>query len=71
MSLIKKLVNNQQVIADLMTNAYTKLDTGGIIKYLDLSVIPKKDLNNKQDYYNDIQDSGYILWISEETHDCK
>ena len=62
----KKLFNNQ-IIADLITNIY-KTKSGGIIKYLDLSVIPKKDLDNKKDYYS-ITGSGYILWISEETHE--
>ena len=50
-----------------MTDIY-KTATGGIIKYLDLSVIPQKDLNTKKDYYS-ISGSGYILWISEETHE--
>nr|YP_009300542.1 RNA polymerase beta' subunit [Campylaephora sungminbooi]AKU47461.1 RNA polymerase beta' subunit [Campylaephora sungminbooi]ALN11908.1 RNA polymerase beta' subunit [Campylaephora sungminbooi] len=62
----KKLFHNQ-IVADLMTDIY-KTATGGIIKYLDLSVISQKDLNNKKDYYN-ISGSGYILWISEETHE--
>lgn len=62
----KKLFNNQ-IIADLITNIY-KTSTGGIIKYLDLSVILKKDIESKKDYYN-ITGSGYILWISEETHE--
>ena len=62
----KKLFHNQ-VIADLMTDIY-KTATGGIIKYLDLSIISQKDVNNKKDYYS-ISGSGYILWISEETHE--
>nr|YP_009396603.1 RNA polymerase b''''-subunit [Vertebrata australis]ARW65789.1 RNA polymerase b''''-subunit [Vertebrata australis] len=57
----KKIVD-QQIIGDLISNAY-KTKTGGIIKYLDLSVIKISD----QDIY-DIYDSGYILWIPEETH---
>nr|QCI05195.1 RNA polymerase b'-subunit [Centroceras clavulatum] len=61
-----KIVNNQ-IIANLITNVY-KTTTGGIIKYLDLSINSKKDQNEKQDYYN-ISGSGYILWISEETHE--
>nr|YP_009394546.1 RNA polymerase b''''-subunit [Vertebrata thuyoides]ARW63108.1 RNA polymerase b''''-subunit [Vertebrata thuyoides] len=56
-----KRILNQQIIGDLISNAY-KTKTGGIIKYLDLSVI-KAD----EDIYN-IYDSGYILWIPEETH---
>nr|QCI05649.1 RNA polymerase b'-subunit [Cryptopleura ramosa] len=61
----KKIVN-QQIIGDLISNSY-KTKTGGIIKYLDLSLYKKnyKDLN--KDLY-DINGSGYILWISEETH---
>nr|YP_009391853.1 RNA polymerase b''''-subunit [Acrosorium ciliolatum]ARW59997.1 RNA polymerase b''''-subunit [Acrosorium ciliolatum] len=61
----KKIIN-QQIIADLISNSY-KTQTGGIIKYLDLSLCKNsyKDLN--KDIY-DINGSGYILWISEETH---
>nr|YP_009296972.1 RNA polymerase beta'' subunit [Ceramium japonicum]AOM66315.1 RNA polymerase beta'' subunit [Ceramium japonicum] len=62
----KRLFNNQ-IIGDLITNIY-KTTTGGIIKYLDLSITSKKDLDNKKDYYT-ISGSGYILWISEETHE--
>ena len=62
----KKLFNNQ-IIGDLITNVY-KTSTGGIIKYLDLSIIPQKNSDNKVDYYH-IVGSGYILWIAEETHD--
>lgn len=57
----KKIVN-QQIIGDLISNAY-RTKTGGIIKYLDLSVVKNQD----QDLY-DIYNSGYILWIPEETH---
>nr|ARW64973.1 RNA polymerase b''''-subunit [Polysiphonia sertularioides] len=57
-----KRINHKQVIADLISNAY-KTKTGGIIKYLDLSIVKAVD----QDFY-DIYDSGYILWIPEETH---
>ena len=62
----KKLFNNQ-IIADLITSVY-KTKTGGIIKYLDLSVIHNKNKDNKTDFYS-ISGSGYILWISEETHE--
>nr|QCI03958.1 RNA polymerase b'-subunit [Antithamnionella ternifolia] len=62
----KKLINNQ-IIADLITNVY-KTTTGGIIKYLDLSVTHNKNKENKVDFYS-ICGSGYILWISEETHE--
>lgn len=57
----KKIVN-QQVIGDLVSNAY-QTKTGGIIKYLDLSLVK----NVEQEVY-DIHNSGYILWIPEETH---
>nr|QCI08214.1 RNA polymerase b'-subunit [Pterothamnion crispum] len=63
---VKKIVHNQ-IIADLITNVY-KTTTGGIIKYLDLSVIQQKDKENKKESYR-ISGSGYILWISEETHE--
>nr|YP_010196362.1 RNA polymerase b-subunit [Gracilaria cearensis]UAD83759.1 RNA polymerase b-subunit [Gracilaria cearensis] len=59
---------NNQLIAELITNLY-RTNTGGIIKYLDLSVSDKKtDAQNKKDYY-DIIDGGYVLWIAEETHE--
>nr|YP_010851616.1 RNA polymerase b''''-subunit [Echinothamnion hystrix]WGH14483.1 RNA polymerase b''''-subunit [Echinothamnion hystrix] len=57
-----KRIVHQQIIGDLISSAY-KTKTGGIIKYLDLS-ISKID---EQDFYN-INNSGYILWIPEETH---
>nr|YP_010195538.1 RNA polymerase b-subunit [Gracilaria baiana]UAD82935.1 RNA polymerase b-subunit [Gracilaria baiana] len=59
---------NNQLIAELITNLY-RTNTGGIIKYLDLSVSDKKtDTQSKKDYY-DIIDGGYVLWIAEETHE--
>nr|QCI07976.1 RNA polymerase b'-subunit [Plumaria plumosa] len=61
----KKIVNSQ-VIADLISSSY-KTKTGGIIKYLDLSICKNKTKDNQKDIY-DIHGSGYILWISEETH---
>lgn len=60
----EKIVN-RQIIADLSSDLY-KTKTGGIVKYLDLSVI--KDKSNNKDSYN-VLGSGYILWISEETHE--
>nr|YP_010619466.1 RNA polymerase b'-subunit [Xiphosiphonia pinnulata]WAX03479.1 RNA polymerase b'-subunit [Xiphosiphonia pinnulata] len=57
-----KRITHQQVIGDLISNAY-KTKTGGIIKYLDLSL----SKNGEQEFYN-IYGSGYILWIPEETH---
>jgi len=62
----KRLINNQ-IIADLITGVY-KTNTGGIIKYLDLSIINNKNKDNKTDFYS-ISGSGYILWIPEETHE--
>lgn len=59
-------VSNNQIIADMTSNTYIT-QTGGILKYLDLSVARKKT-NSQQDYY-EILDAGYILWISEETHE--
>nr|YP_009395171.1 RNA polymerase b''''-subunit [Bryothamnion seaforthii]ARW63939.1 RNA polymerase b''''-subunit [Bryothamnion seaforthii] len=57
-----KRIHNHQVIGDLISNVY-KTRTGGIIKYLDLSL----SKNHEQDFYN-VYGSGYILWIPEETH---
>nr|YP_009399920.1 RNA polymerase b''''-subunit [Tolypiocladia glomerulata]ARW69739.1 RNA polymerase b''''-subunit [Tolypiocladia glomerulata] len=57
-----KRIINQQIIADLVSSAY-KTKTGGIIKYLDLSMTKLTD----HDVYN-IDTPGYILWIPEETH---
>nr|QVY58076.1 RNA polymerase beta'' subunit [Eucheuma denticulatum] len=57
---------NDQVIAELITDIY-KTQTGGIIKYLDLPISKKKS-SNHNDYY-DILESGYLLWIPEETHE--
>nr|UAD87201.1 RNA polymerase b-subunit [Gracilaria pacifica] len=67
-TLPNQLIVNNQLIAELITNLY-RTNTGGIIKYLDLSVSDKRiDTQNKKDYY-DIMDGGYILWIAEETHE--
>nr|YP_010850428.1 RNA polymerase b''''-subunit [Lophurella caespitosa]WGH13098.1 RNA polymerase b''''-subunit [Lophurella caespitosa] len=57
-----KRIVNQQIIGDLISSAY-KTKTGGIIKYLDLSISKSVE----QEFYN-IYGSGYILWIPEETH---
>lgn len=59
-------ITNKQVIGELISDVY-KTKTGGIIKYLDLSVSKKKSGSNNE-YYN-ILGSGYILWIPEETHE--
>nr|QCI08361.1 RNA polymerase b'-subunit [Ptilothamnion sphaericum] len=61
----RKIVNNS-IIADLISNAY-KTKTGGIVKYLDLSIVKSKLEDNEKNIY-DVYGSGYILWISEETH---
>jgi DNA-directed RNA polymerase subunit beta' len=61
-----QIIINHQVIAELISDTYiTK--TGGIVKYLDLPVSKKKN-NDLQESY-DILGAGYILWISEETHE--
>nr|WGH12704.1 RNA polymerase b''''-subunit [Echinothamnion sp.] len=57
-----KRITDKQVIGDLISSAY-KTKTGGIIKYLDLSI----SKSSEQNFYN-IYGSGYILWIPEETH---
>nr|WCH56321.1 RNA polymerase b-subunit [Hypnea sp.] len=59
-------LTHDQVVGDLITDVY-KTRTGGIIKYLDLPISKKKS-NSSYDYY-DILESGYILWIPEETHE--
>nr|QCI05320.1 RNA polymerase b'-subunit [Compsothamnion thuyoides] len=61
-----KKINNGQIIADLISNSY-KTKTGGIIKYLDLSIVKNKVIDDEKNVY-DINGSGYILWIPEETH---
>nr|YP_009511049.1 RNA polymerase b''-subunit [Hydropuntia rangiferina]AXI96722.1 RNA polymerase b''-subunit [Hydropuntia rangiferina]UAD87405.1 RNA polymerase b-subunit [Hydropuntia rangiferina] len=67
-TLPNQAIINNQLIAELISNIY-RTSTGGIIKYLDLSVSDKKtDHYNKKDYY-DILEGGYILWIAEETHE--
>ncbi len=57
-----KRIMNQQIIGDLISNSY-KTKTGGIIKYLDISI----SQSSEQEFYN-IHGSGYLLWIPEETH---
>nr|QUE29174.1 RNA polymerase beta'' subunit [Erythrotrichia welwitschii] len=58
-----KLKNNQ-IIGSLDTDSYTT-KTGGIVKYLDLSVAKKKTEYSGYD----ILGPGYLLWIPEETHE--
>nr|WGH12901.1 RNA polymerase b''''-subunit [Echinothamnion sp.] len=57
-----KRIVHEQIIGDLISSVY-KTKTGGIIKYLDLSISKSAE----QKFYN-IYGSGYILWIPEETH---
>nr|QCI04613.1 RNA polymerase b'-subunit [Apoglossum ruscifolium] len=59
-------ISDKQVIADMISDAY-KTKTGGIIKYLDLFLFKSNYRDLNKDIY-DISGSGYILWISEETH---
>ena len=61
----EKIINNQ-IVADLASDLY-RTKTGGIIKYLDLSIV--KNINSTTEDYYDISGSGYILWIPEETHE--
>ena len=61
----QKIIDNQ-IVGDLISNVY-QTQTGGIIKYLDLPVSRKK--TDFDGTYYDILDSGYILWIPEETHE--
>nr|QJF58225.1 RNA polymerase beta'' subunit [Corallina officinalis]QJF58424.1 RNA polymerase beta'' subunit [Corallina officinalis]QJF58623.1 RNA polymerase beta'' subunit [Corallina officinalis]QJF58822.1 RNA polymerase beta'' subunit [Corallina officinalis] len=61
----QKIVN-QQIIGELLSDVY-KTNTGGIIKYLDLPV-SKSQYDVNHEYYS-ILGAGYILWISEETHE--
>nr|YP_009314113.1 RNA polymerase beta-subunit [Izziella formosana]SCW22367.1 RNA polymerase beta-subunit [Izziella formosana] len=62
------VLHNQQLIGELISDTYVT-QTGGIVKYLDLPVAKYKShtQNSKEKY--DILGPGYILWISEETHE--
>jgi DNA-directed RNA polymerase subunit beta' len=59
-------INHNQVIAELISDIYIT-QTGGIVKYLDLPISKRKN-NELQESY-DVLGPGYILWISEETHE--
>nr|YP_010338321.1 RNA polymerase beta'' subunit [Bangia atropurpurea]UNJ18271.1 RNA polymerase beta'' subunit [Bangia atropurpurea] len=59
-------IYDSHIIAELISDTY-KTTSGGIIKYLDLNVSKKKTGPEKDAY--DILSPGYILWISEETHE--
>jgi len=61
-----QIVADKQIVAELISDTYVTR-TGGIVKYLDLPV-SKKKTGGLQDAY-DILGPGYILWISEETHE--
>nr|YP_009314935.1 RNA polymerase beta-subunit [Scinaia undulata]SCW23390.1 RNA polymerase beta-subunit [Scinaia undulata] len=61
-----QIIVNQQIIAELVSDTYLT-QTGGIVKYLDLPVAKTKSQDSEDKY--DILGSGYILWISEETHE--
>ena len=61
-----QIVVDKQIIGELISDTYVTR-TGGIVKYLDLPV-SKKKTGELQDSY-DILGPGYILWISEETHE--
>ena len=61
-----QVVSNKQIIGELISDTYIT-QTGGIVKYLDLAV-SKKKIHETQEGY-DILGQGYILWISEETHE--
>lgn len=59
-------ISSGHILASLVSDVY-KTVTGGIIKYLDLPVARKKSKLLKNSY--EILGTGYILWISEETHE--
>nr|YP_009315546.1 RNA polymerase beta-subunit [Liagora brachyclada]SCW24204.1 RNA polymerase beta-subunit [Liagora brachyclada] len=62
------ILHNQQLIGELISDTYVT-QTGGIVKYLDLPVGKyKSPTHNSKEKY-DILGPGYILWISEETHE--
>jgi DNA-directed RNA polymerase subunit beta' len=61
-----QIVIDKQIVAELISDTYVTR-TGGIVKYLDLPV-SKKKTGDLQDAY-EILGPGYILWISEETHE--
>nr|YP_009314729.1 RNA polymerase beta-subunit [Neoizziella asiatica]SCW23184.1 RNA polymerase beta-subunit [Neoizziella asiatica] len=62
------VIHNQQMLGELISDTYVT-QTGGIVKYLDLPVAKHKlPSNNIKEKY-DILGPGYILWISEETHE--
>lgn len=62
----EQVVSDKQIIGELISDTYLT-QTGGIVKYLDLAVSKKKNYETQEGY--DILGQGYILWISEETHE--
>lgn len=59
-------ISDGHIVGELISETY-KTTSGGIIKYLDLNVSKKRTGPEKDAY--DILSPGYILWISEETHE--
>nr|YP_009297555.1 RNA polymerase beta'' subunit [Hildenbrandia rivularis]AOM67099.1 RNA polymerase beta'' subunit [Hildenbrandia rivularis] len=57
---------NGHIMANLVSNTY-KTITGGIVKYLDLPVAHRKSKFLRNSY--EVLGTGYVLWISEETHE--
>nr|YP_009314524.1 RNA polymerase beta-subunit [Liagoropsis maxima]SCW22778.1 RNA polymerase beta-subunit [Liagoropsis maxima] len=62
------MIVNNQIIGELISDTYIT-QTGGIVKHLDLPVSKHKNHNISAKEKYDILGSGYILWISEETHE--
>nr|YP_009313909.1 RNA polymerase beta-subunit [Hommersandiophycus borowitzkae]SCW22163.1 RNA polymerase beta-subunit [Hommersandiophycus borowitzkae] len=62
------ILQDGQIIGELISDTYIT-QTGGIVKYLDLPVTKSKANNSHLKEKYDILGSGYILWISEETHE--
>nr|YP_009315139.1 RNA polymerase beta-subunit [Titanophycus setchellii]SCW23594.1 RNA polymerase beta-subunit [Titanophycus setchellii] len=62
------IIHNQHMLGELISDTYIT-QTGGIVKYLDLPVAKNKMQSNSAKEKYDILGPGYILWISEETHE--
>nr|YP_009313706.1 RNA polymerase beta-subunit [Helminthocladia australis]SCW21960.1 RNA polymerase beta-subunit [Helminthocladia australis] len=63
-----EVLQNDQILAELISDTYIT-QTGGIVKYLDLPVAKNKINSSSIKEKYDILGPGYILWISEETHE--
>nr|YP_009315750.1 RNA polymerase beta-subunit [Trichogloeopsis pedicellata]SCW24408.1 RNA polymerase beta-subunit [Trichogloeopsis pedicellata] len=62
------IIQDRQILAELISDTYLT-QTGGIVKYLDLPVArDNSDILSSKEKYS-ILGPGYILWISEETHE--